>query len=36
MFNLYQILLAGQGGQALDNLAERFGLSRDQIGRAHV
>ncbi|MCX8252860.1 hypothetical protein RHAL1_00098 [Beijerinckiaceae bacterium RH AL1] len=34
MFNLYQILLAGQGGQALDNLAERFGLSRDQADSA--
>ena len=34
MFNLYQILLAGQGGQALDNLAQRFGLKREQADSA--
>ena len=34
MFNLYQILLAAQGGQALDNLAQRFGLSHEQADGA--
>ena len=34
MFNLYQILLAAQGGQAVDNLAQRFGLSHDQADGA--
>ena len=34
MFNLYQILTGAQGGQALDNLAERFGLSRQQADTA--
>ena len=34
MFNLYQILLAAQGGQAVDNLAQRFGLSREQADSA--
>ena len=34
MFNLYQILVAAQGGQALDNLAARFGLSREQADGA--
>ena len=30
MFNLYQILTGAQGGQALDNLSQRFGTSREQ------
>ena len=34
MFNLYQILLGAQGGQALDNLAERFGLTKEQANSA--
>ena len=34
MFNLYQILTGAQGGQALDNLAERFGLTREQADSA--
>ena len=34
MFNLYQILLAAQGGQAVDNLAQRFGLDHDQADSA--
>ena len=34
MFNLYQILTGAQGGQALDNLGERFGLTRQQTDSA--
>ena len=34
MFNLYQILQAAQGGQAVDNLAQRFGLSHEQADSA--
>ena len=34
MFNLYQILTGAQGGQALDNLAERFGLTHQQTDSA--
>ena len=34
MFNLYQIVTGAQGGQALDNLAQRFGLSREQADSA--
>ena len=34
MFNLYQILTGAQGGQALDNLAGRFGLSHQQADSA--
>ena len=34
MFNLYQILTGAQGGQALDNLAERFGLTHEQADSA--
>ena len=34
MFNLYQILTGAQGGQALDNLGERFGLTRAQTDSA--
>ncbi len=30
MFNLYQIVSGAQGGQALDNLAQQFGISRTQ------
>ena len=30
MFNLYQIVTGAQGGQALDNLAQQFGITRDQ------
>ena len=34
MFNLYQIIQGAQGGQAIDNLARQFGLSRDQADAA--
>ena len=34
MFNLYQIIQGAQGGQAIDNLAQQFGLSRDQADAA--
>ena len=34
MFNLYQIVTGAQGGQGLDTLAGRFGLSRDQADGA--
>lgn len=34
MFNLYQIVTGAQGGQALDNLARQFGLSREQADKA--
>ncbi len=34
MFNLYQIITGAQGGQGLDNLASRFGLSREQADNA--
>ena len=34
MFNLYQIVTAAQGGQGLDALASRFGLSREQADSA--
>ncbi len=34
MFNLYQLVAGAQGGQGLDNLAQRFGLSREQADRA--
>ncbi len=34
MFNLYQIVTGAQGGQGLDTLAQRFGLSRDQADSA--
>ena len=34
MFNLYQIVTGAQGGQALDNLAQQFGLSREQVDGA--
>ena len=30
MFNLYQIVTGAQGGQAIDNLAQQFGITRDQ------
>lgn len=30
MFNLYQIVTGAQGGQALDNLASQFGITREQ------
>lgn len=30
MFNLYQIVTGAQGGEALDNLAQQFGITRDQ------
>ena len=30
MFNLYQIVTGAQGGQALDNLAQQFGITRAQ------
>ena len=30
MFNLYQIVTGAQGGQALDNLAQQFGITREQ------
>ncbi len=34
MFNLYQTVTGAQGGQGLDVLARRFGLSRDQADGA--
>ncbi len=34
MFNLYQIISGAQGGQGIDNLAQRFGLSHDQADSA--
>ncbi len=34
MFNLYQIVQGAQGGQAIDNLAQQFGLSREQADAA--
>ena len=34
MFNLYQIVTGAQGGQAIDNLAQQFGLSREQADSA--
>ena len=34
MFNLYQIIQGAQGGQAIDNLAQQFGLSREQADNA--
>jgi hypothetical protein len=34
VFNLYQIISGAQGGQAIDNLARQFGLSRDQADTA--
>ena len=34
MFNLYQIVTGAQGGKAIDNLAQRFGLSREQADSA--
>ena len=30
MFNLYQIVTGAQGGQAVDNMARQFGVSREQ------
>ncbi len=34
MFNLYQLVTGAQGGQGLENLAQQFGLSRDQADGA--
>lgn len=34
LFNLYQIITGAQGGQALDNLASQFGLTREQADSA--
>ncbi len=34
MFNLYQIIQGAQGGQAINNLAQQFGLSKDQADAA--
>lgn len=34
MFNLYQMVTGAQGGQGLDNLAQQFGLSREQADSA--
>ena len=34
MFNLYQIIQGAQGGQAIDNLAQQFGLSSEQADAA--
>ena len=34
MFNLYQIIQGAQGGQAIGNLAQQFGLSPDQADAA--
>ena len=34
MFNLYQIVTGAQGGQAIDNLAQQFGLSHEQADSA--
>jgi hypothetical protein len=34
MFNLYQIIQGAQGCQAIDNLAQQFGLSSDQADSA--
>ena len=34
MFNLYQIVSGAQGGQALDHLAQQFGISREQADSA--
>lgn len=34
MFNLYQIITGAQGGHAIDNLAQRFGLSHEQADSA--
>lgn len=33
MFNLYQIVTGAQGGQALDNLASQFGITREQADK---
>jgi hypothetical protein len=34
MFNLSEILQSAQGGQAIDNLAQRFGISQEQAQAA--
>ena len=34
MFNLYQLVTGAQGGRGLENLAQQFGLSRDQADGA--
>ena len=34
MFNLYQIVTGAQGGQGLENLAQQFGLTREQTDGA--
>ena len=34
MFNLYQIVTGAQGGQALENIAGQFGISREQVDHA--
>lgn len=34
MFNLYQIVTGAQGGQALENIAGQFGISREQADNA--
>jgi hypothetical protein len=34
VFNLYQIIQGAQGGQAIDNLAQQFGLSPEQADAA--
>ncbi len=34
MFNLSDILQSAQGGQAIDNIAQRFGLSPEQAQAA--
>jgi hypothetical protein len=34
MFNLYQIIQGAQGGQAIDNLAQQFGLTSEQADAA--
>lgn len=34
MFNLYQIVTSAQGGQGIDNLAQQFGLTREQADSA--